>query len=109
MSVWGKILGGAAGFALCGPTGALVGALAGHAVDRLNGGGGETAVADGTREPASPLGVLVLGAKLAKAAGPVHRKAVDPCKQVFPIPAYAVQNGGRGFPQSTKTHRGFDT
>src|SRR3546814_8253819 len=66
MSVWGKILGGAAGFALGGPIGALVGALAGHAVDRMNGGGGETAVADGTREIAFTIGVIVLGAKLAK-------------------------------------------
>ena len=30
MSIWGKIVGGAAGFALGGPLGALVGALGGH-------------------------------------------------------------------------------
>ena len=35
MSIWGKIIGGAAGFALGGPIGALVGALAGHAVDHM--------------------------------------------------------------------------
>ena len=33
MSIWGKILGGAAGFAIGGPIGALLGAVAGHAVD----------------------------------------------------------------------------
>src|SRR3546814_3848328 len=81
MSVWGKILGGAAGFALGGPIGALVGALAGHAVDRMNGGGGETAVADGTREIAFTIGVIVLGAKLAKADGHVNRKEVDAFKR----------------------------
>ena len=34
MSIWGKIIGGAAGFALGGPLGALLGGLAGHAADR---------------------------------------------------------------------------
>ena len=34
VSVWGKIIGGAAGFAFGGPLGALLGAVAGHAVDR---------------------------------------------------------------------------
>ncbi|MFD1380053.1 hypothetical protein [Fodinicurvata halophila] len=36
MSIWGKIVGGAAGFALGGPIGALLGGLAGHAVDVMN-------------------------------------------------------------------------
>ncbi len=35
MSVWGKILGDAAGFALDGPLGAIIGAVAGHAVDKM--------------------------------------------------------------------------
>ncbi len=34
MSIWGKIIGGAAGFALGGPIGALLGVVGGHAVDR---------------------------------------------------------------------------
>ncbi|MEM1398809.1 MAG: TerB family tellurite resistance protein [Pseudomonadota bacterium] len=33
MSIWGKIIGGTAGFALGGPLGALIGAVAGHAYD----------------------------------------------------------------------------
>ena len=33
MSIWGKIVGGAAGFALGGPLGALLGAVAGHVID----------------------------------------------------------------------------
>ena len=35
MSIWGKIVGGAAGFAIGGPIGALLGGLAGHAVDKM--------------------------------------------------------------------------
>jgi DnaJ like chaperone protein len=36
MSYWGKILGGAAGFAIGGPIGALLGAAAGHAIDSID-------------------------------------------------------------------------
>ena len=35
MSIWGKIIGGAAGLALGGPLGALIGTAAGHAVDKI--------------------------------------------------------------------------
>src|SRR3546814_14978615 len=74
----------------------------------MNGGGGETAVADGTREIAFTIGVIVLGAKLAKADGHVNRKAVDAFKQVFRIPADEMQNVGRVFDQARKDSRGFE-
>ena len=35
MSIWGKIIGGTAGFAFGGPIGALIGTAAGHAIDRM--------------------------------------------------------------------------
>ena len=34
MSIWGKVIGGVAGFAIGGPFGALLGAYAGHTMDR---------------------------------------------------------------------------
>ena len=34
MSIWGKIIGGTAGFALGGPIGAILGAMAGHSFDK---------------------------------------------------------------------------
>lgn len=108
MSIWGKILGGAAGFALGGPIGALVGALAGHAVDMMRPEEGDVAVADGTRQIAFTIGVIVLGAKLAKADGHVNRKEVDAFKQVFHIPAHEMKNVGRVFDQARKDARGFE-
>ena len=36
MSIWGKIIGSASGFAFGGPIGALVGGIAGHAVDKIH-------------------------------------------------------------------------
>ena len=34
MSIWGRVIGGAAGFALGGPIGAILGVMAGRAFDR---------------------------------------------------------------------------
>jgi len=109
MSVWGKILGGAAGFALGGPIGALVGALAGHAVDKLSAGtAGGAEAADGTKQIAFTIGVIVLGAKLAKADGQVTRDEVDAFKQVFQIPQKEMKNVGRVFDQARKDSGGFE-
>ncbi len=34
MSIWGKVIGSTSGFALGGPLGALIGGMAGHALDK---------------------------------------------------------------------------
>ena len=108
MSVWGKILGGAAGFALGGPIGALIGAVAGHAVDKMSGAAGGTEAGDATKQIAFTIGVIVLGAKLAKADGQVTRDEVDAFKQVFHIPPDEMKNVGRVFDQARKDARGFE-
>ncbi len=70
MSIWGKVIGGVAGFAIGGPFGALLGAFAGHAVDRARTGAGEAGETGATasRQVAFTMAVIVLGAKMAKAA-----------------------------------------
>jgi DnaJ like chaperone protein len=108
MSVWGKILGGAAGFALGGPIGALIGALAGHAVDKMSVAATGPDAPDATRQIAFTIGVIVLGAKLAKADGKVTRDEVDAFKQVFHIPTDEMKNVGRVFDQARKDARGFE-
>ena len=35
MSIWGKLIGSAGGFALGGPLGGLLGVIAGHAIDKI--------------------------------------------------------------------------
>ena len=107
MSVWGKILGGAAGFALGGPIGALIGAIAGHAVDKFKDSTGPEA-SDATKQIAFTIGVIVLGAKLAKADGQVTRDEVDAFKQVFHIPQEEMKNVGRVFDQARKDASGFE-
>ncbi|MEE8189245.1 MAG: TerB family tellurite resistance protein [Kiloniellales bacterium] len=105
MSVWGKILGGAAGFALGGPLGALLGAVAGHAVDRMRDeGDGE----DATKHIAFTMGVIVLGAKMAKADGRVTPDEISAFKEVFQIPPEEMKNVGRLFNQARRDAHGFE-
>ena len=64
-SVWGKIIGGVGGLALGGPIGALIGAVAGHMVDKARAQTGEPD--DATKSVAFTIATIALGAKMAKA------------------------------------------
>jgi len=107
MTVWGKLAGAAAGLALGGPIGALVGVVAGHyAVDRSK------ADAGGSGEPedeiAFTIGVIALGAKMAKADGVVTKDEVEAFKQVIDIPPDEVKNVARVFNLAKKDVAGFE-
>lgn len=104
MTIWGKLLGGAAGFALGGPLGALLGAAAGHAVDTMRRPHGE----DQTKSIAFTIAIIALGAKLAKADGVVTRDEVEAFKRVFHIPPGEMKNVGHVFDRARKDHRGFE-
>ena len=108
MSIWGKILGGAAGFALGGPLGALIGAAAGHAVDALSQAGAREPSVDNTRSIGFTIAVIVLGAKMAKADGVVTPNEVDAFKQVFHVPPEETQNVSRIFNLARRDSRGFE-
>ncbi len=117
MNIWGKLVGGAAGFAVGGPIGALLGAVAGHAVDRMaqpdsdNGSGDRGPALDeraATRQIAFTIGIIALGAKMAKADGLVSRSEIVAFKQVFKIPPEEEQNVGRIFDQARRDARGFE-
>ncbi len=108
MSIWGKIVGGAAGFMLGGPLGALLGGLAGHAVDRMAESAQGEDADDATKNIAFTIGVIVLGAKMAKADGVVTRDEIGAFKQVFHIPANEMQNVGRVFDRARRDAHGFE-
>lgn len=106
MSIWGKIAGAAAGLAIGGPIGALVGALAGHlAVDR-NLASDEDSEAQ--KEVAFTIGVVALGAKMAKADGVVTKDEVAAFKQVFKVPPGEEGNVARVFDLAKKDTAGFE-
>jgi DnaJ like chaperone protein len=106
MSIWGKILGGVGGFAIGGPLGAIIGAVAGHAVDRMR--DAQQQNDDATKTIAFTIGVVVLGAKMAKADGKVTPEEVAAFKQMFRVPQEEVANVARVFDQARKDSSGFE-
>jgi DnaJ like chaperone protein len=132
LQIWGKIVGGAAGFAIGGPLGALLGAFAGHAFDysreAANGalaGNEETAgVEDDARLREEPIpifadpaetrriafatAVIVLAAKLSKADGVVTRDEIRAFKRVFRIDDSEVGDVARIFNQAKTSAHGFE-
>lgn len=116
MSIWGALLGGAAGFALGGPLGALLGAAAGHAVERVSQQAGliegpwpgAEQQRDNTKHIAFTIGVIALGAKMAKADGRVTRDEVDAFKRVFKVPPDESHNVARVFNIARQDSAGFE-
>jgi DnaJ like chaperone protein len=97
-----------------GPIGALLGAVAGHAVDRMAVPDDQEALSPAderaaTRQIAFTIGIIVLGAKMAKADGVVSRSEIVAFKQVFKIPPEEEQNVGRIFDQARRDARGFES
>jgi DnaJ like chaperone protein len=104
MSIWGKLGGAAAGFAVGGPIGALLGGLAGHfALDRSKGG-----ASDATTDVAFTVGVIALGAKMAKADGQVTTDEVAAFKDVFKVPEGEEQNVARIFNLAKQDIAGYE-
>lgn len=108
MSIWGKILGGAAGFALGGPIGALLGTMAGHAfVDTAK----KPTDTRSRKHLAFTAGVIVLAAKMAKADGVVSEEEIQAFRQAFhPVLKDEVKEAevARVFNIAKKDSEGFE-
>lgn len=104
MSIWGKLAGGAAGLAVGGPVGGVLGLMAGHfAVDHWM---EEDRPSD--CEVAFTVGVIALGAKMAKADGVVVQDEIKAFKEVFKVPDDDVKNVARLFDLAKQDVAGFD-
>ena len=105
MSIWGKMAGAAAGLAIGGPIGALLGGVAGHyVIDRdkdEEGGPAENQVA-------FTVGVIALGAKMAKADGIVTMDEVGAFKEVFKVPDGEIKNVARVFNLAKQDVAGYE-
>jgi DnaJ like chaperone protein len=104
MSVWGKLAGAAAGLAIGGPIGALMGGVAGHYVidrDQEQDGPAENQVA-------FTVGVIALGAKMAKADGVVTMDEVNAFKEVFKVPEGEMKNVARVFNLAKQDVSGYE-
>jgi len=108
MSIWGKIIGGAAGFAIGGPLGAILGAGAGHALDSSYEKVKGQLPPDATKQITFTIGVIALSAKMAKADGHVTREEVDAFKRIFQIPPHEAANVGRIFDMARQDSAGYE-
>ena len=104
MSVWGKLAGAAAGLAIGGPIGALLGGVAGHyAIDRDQEQDGPA-----ENQVAFTVGVIALGAKMAKADGVVTMDEVNAFKEVFKVPDGEMKNVARVFNLAKQDVAGYE-
>ena len=106
MSIWGKIIGGATGFAFGGPIGALLGGVAGHALDKIKTKKKlpeETAL----KQIGFTIGVIVLSAKMAKADGKVTEDEIRAFKEKINVPDNEIKNVAKLWDQAKKTTDGF--
>ena len=118
MSVWGKVLGAGAGFALGGPLGALVGAAAGHYIAKFRANalsaerdGGPFSVGHESQQARQVIfatALVALAAKLTKADGVVSREEIEKFKTIFNIPDSEIKAVGAIFDQAKKTADGFE-
>lgn len=98
MSIWGKLTGAAAGFG--GPIGALLSHFGQFAIDRAGSGH--------DKQVAFTVGVIALGAKMAKADGVVTRDEIQAFKEVFKVPPGEEHNVARLFNLAKQDVAGFE-
>lgn len=115
--MWGKILGGMAGFFTGGPLGAVMGAAMGHAADEGTigrafrpspHGAADLAAMLGSREQVFAICVVVLSAKLAKCDGAVKRQEIDAFKRLFRIPPESLREVGQLFDEARDSSDGYE-
>ncbi len=116
--VVGKLIGGLLGLVTGGPLGCLLGIAIGHAHDTKTEDAGahfwttmRTSYGNfggNAQQSAFTMGVIVLGAKMAKADGRVTREAIEAFKRVFHVPEAQVNNIGRLFDQAGQNAQGFE-
>lgn len=108
MSIWGKVIGGTAGFVIGGPLGALIGAGAGHLYDKARDSAAEIAGSDPTKQVGFTIAVIALGAKLAKADGVVTPDEIRAFRRVFKVAPEETQNVAKVFNLARKSTAGYE-
>ena len=107
MSVWGKFIVSATGFALGGPIGALIGVVAGHAIDKIK-AKHKLPEEHALKQIGFTVGVIVLSAKMAKADGKVTKEEIIAFKDKISVPEKEIKNVARLWDQAKKTTDGFE-
>jgi len=119
VSIWGKIIGGAAGFALGGPLGAMMGVMAGNIYDKKRKTSSTNQgipnqqkqyheISSQEKQHIFALSVITLTAKLAKADGVVTQDEIEVFKEKFKIPSGEMEQVRKIFNEAQKTVYGFE-
>lgn len=117
--IHGKLVGTLLGLAFGGPMGAVLGLAIGHAHDNRGpddndvrftdrAPGSQDGFAGNAEQTAFIMGVIVLGAKMAKADGRVTREEIEAFKRVFQVPESQVAAVGRLFDHARRSVDGFE-
>jgi len=108
MSIWGRLLGGAAGFALGGPIGAILGVMAGSAFDRKKQSKFNfSQISQDQKQQIFTISFIVLSAKLAKSDGQVTNDEVQAFKEKFNVPKSELSKVGKIFNEAKKDVYGY--
>jgi DnaJ like chaperone protein len=107
MSIWGILLGGAAGLALGGPLGALIGAALGAVTEQ---GIARLAPDPATRSQARfSIAVIALAAKLARSDGDVDAREWRRFQQLFHVAPKEAANVERFFRIAQQSTAGYES
>ena len=109
MSIWGKIIGGAAGFAFGGSIGAILGVIVGGSIDRTaKRYTNTTKIPHQNKQNIFVLSIIILSAKIAKADGSVTKDEIYAFKEKFKIPKSEMSEVGRIFNEAKKSKDGYE-
>jgi len=103
MSIWRKLASAAAELSIGGPIGALLGGGAGHDVLDRDGRDGPA-----DNQVAFTMGVIALGAKMAKADGVVTGDEVNAFKHAFKVSAVEMKHAARVFNLAKQDVAGYE-
>lgn len=106
MNIWGIIIGGATGFAIGGPIGALLGAAAGHYAEAKFKGPSDSFE---SKKIAFTVAIIALSAKMAKADGVITRSEITAFRQKVHIPTEDLKRVGQFWDLARQTPDGFQS
>ena len=108
MSIWGRLLGGAAGFALGGPIGAIRGVMAGSAFDRKKQKNFHySQISQDQKQQIFTISFIVLAAKLAKSDGQVTDDEIQAFKEKFNVPKTELGKVAKIFNEAKRDVYGY--
>ena len=110
MSIWGRVIGGAAGFALGGPIGAILGVMAGGAFDRRSKSRASfnfNRIDNNQKQQIFTLSFIILSAKLAKSDGQVTDDEIRAFKDKFKVPKSEMSKVAKIFNEAKKDTYGY--